>query len=65
MQISALSQLRTAEVMADAGLDASVLDFAFFEFSETFKENLDQIRRVEEQSDAYHLFFGDQDLMIM
>ena len=36
-----------------------------FHFSPVFYENIDQIRRVEELSDAYHLTFGDEDVMVM
>ena len=65
MQISILGQLRTAQLLARAGLDARVVDFAFFHFSPVFYENIEQIRRVEQLSDAYHLKFGDDDVMVM
>lgn len=65
MQISILGQLRTAALLAEAGLEAKVVDFAFFHFSTTFYENLEQIRRVEQLSDAYHLTFGEDDVMVM
>ena len=65
MQISILSQLRTAALLAEAGLEAQVVDFAFFHFSSVFYENIEQIHRVEEMSDAYHLTFGDDDVMVM
>lgn len=65
MQISILSQLRTAELLAEAGLRATVLDFSFFYFSSVFYENIEQIQRVEQLSDAYHLKLGESDVMIM
>ena len=65
MQISVLSQLRTAELLEAAGFDCRVVDFSFFHFSELFFRNLEQIRRVEELSDAYHLSFGRDQVMVM
>lgn len=65
MQISILGQLRTAQLLARAGLEARVADFAFFHFSPVFYENIEQIRRVEQLSDAYHLNFGGDDVMVM
>jgi hypothetical protein len=65
MQISILGQLRTAQLMEQAGLGARVIDFTFFHFSPVFYENIDQIRRVERLSDAYHLSFGEDDVMVM
>lgn len=65
MQISILGQLRTAELLQKVGLDARVIDYAFFHFSPVFYENIDQIRRVEELSDAYHLQLGQDDVMVM
>ena len=64
MQLSILSQQRTAELLDEAGYDARVVDFAFFEFSETFSERQQQIERVEKLSDAYHLKLGDDDVMV-
>jgi len=65
MQISILSRLRTSELMNEAGLECRVVDFSFFNFTEVFRENLEQIHRVEELSDAYHLGFRDDDMMVM
>jgi hypothetical protein len=65
MQISILGQFRTAELLAEVGLEAKVVDFSFFNFSPTFYENMEQIRRVEQLSDAYHLTFGENDVMVM
>jgi S-methylmethionine-dependent homocysteine/selenocysteine methylase/SAM-dependent methyltransferase len=65
MQISILGQLRTAELLDRAGFEGRVIDFAFFQFSPVFYENIEQIKRVEQRSDAYHLQFGEEDVMVM
>ncbi len=65
MQISILSQLHTAALLEEAGLDSRVIDFGFFHFSPIFYENIEQIRRVEQLSDAYHLIFGEDEVMVM
>ena len=41
-----------------------MVDFAFFEFSDLFKSKSEQIARVEEHSDAYHLTFGETEVMV-
>ncbi|MCZ6680582.1 MAG: homocysteine S-methyltransferase family protein [Candidatus Poribacteria bacterium] len=65
MQISALGQLRTAELLNKAGFDAKVIDFSFFHFSPVTYQHIDQIRHVEELSDAFHLTFGEEEVMVM
>ena len=40
------------------------VDFAFFDFHQLFKERKSQIERVEDLSDAYHLQFRDEDVMV-
>ncbi len=65
MQLSILSQLRTTELLNKAGLDSRVIDFAFFHFSPVFFENVDQIRHVEQLSDAYHLAFAEENVVVM
>ncbi len=65
MQISILGQLRTVAQLEEVGLQSRVLDFAFFHFSPVFYENIDQIGRVEQLSDAYHLKLGEDDIMVM
>ena len=42
-----------------------MVDYNFFEFSGPFIEQLEQIRCVERQSDAYHFTFADTDVMVM
>ncbi len=65
MQISLLSQGRTAELLRDRGLDSKVLDYAFLPFTPTFDHHLEQIQRVEQLSDAYHLSFGEENVLVM
>jgi len=65
MQVSILGQARTAELLKEAGLKARVVDYSFFHFSSVFYENMEQIRRVEQLSDAYHLKFGEDAVMVM
>jgi hypothetical protein len=40
------------------------VDFGFFEFSGLFAERNEQIKRVEERSDAYHFTLGRSDVMV-
>jgi S-methylmethionine-dependent homocysteine/selenocysteine methylase/SAM-dependent methyltransferase len=63
MQLSILGQLRTAELLEANGLEAKVVDIGFFEMSDLFLENREQIARVEQLSDAWHLELGDSDVM--
>jgi S-methylmethionine-dependent homocysteine/selenocysteine methylase/SAM-dependent methyltransferase len=64
MQLSILGQERTAELLAAGGFQARVVDFEFFAFHSLFEQRKDQIDRVEELSDAYHLRFRDEDVMV-
>ena len=64
MQLSILSQTRTADMLAEHGFASRVVDFAFFDFHELFQQRSRQIERVEELSDAYHLRFKDEDVMV-
>ena len=63
MQLSILGQLRTAELLEANGLEAKVVDIGFFPMSDLFLENGEQIARVEQLSDAWHLELGDSDVM--
>lgn len=64
MQTSLLSQARTERLLAETGMKAKAVDFGFFHFTPVFYENVEQIRRVEQLSDAYHLELdGDQILV--
>jgi homocysteine S-methyltransferase len=64
LQLSIIGQQRTIELLERFGYRSRVVDFGFFEFHELFAEKSDQIRRVEELSDAYHLQLGDRDVMV-
>jgi S-methylmethionine-dependent homocysteine/selenocysteine methylase/SAM-dependent methyltransferase len=64
MQLSVIGRRRTAELLDGLGYQARVVDFSFFEFSELFNSKREQIARVEEHSDAYHLRFGSTDVMV-
>ncbi len=64
MQLSIIGQRRTAELLDRLGYRARVVDFSFFQFSDLFSTKREQIARVEEQSDAYHLRFGAADVMV-
>ena len=64
MQLSIIGERLTAEHLDELGYQSRVVDFAFFEFHEIFRDKTDQISRVEEQSDAYHLTLGDRDVMV-
>jgi S-methylmethionine-dependent homocysteine/selenocysteine methylase/SAM-dependent methyltransferase len=65
MQLSILGQARTAEQLEQAGFSSRVVDFSFFPFSPIFQENQEQIRRVEQLSDAYHLTFAEENVLVM
>jgi SAM-dependent methyltransferase len=64
MQLSILGQERTVELLAEGGFQSRVVDFEFFAFHSLFEQRKDQIDRVEELSDAYHLRFRDEDVMV-
>ena len=65
MQISLLSQVRTADLLQERNLDSKVIDFTFLPFTPAFDRHLDQIQRVEQLSDAYHLTFGEENVLVM
>ena len=64
VQLSILSQARTEELLAAAGLTAIVVDYNLFHFTEAFKPSAAQIERVEELSDAYHLSLSEHDVVV-
>ncbi|MDC0934798.1 homocysteine S-methyltransferase family protein [Pirellulales bacterium] len=65
MQISLLSQVQTAQILHQAGLEARVIDFNLHNFGPVFLENMKQIERVEDCSDAHHFQFRDEHVMAM
>ena len=66
MQLSILSQLRTAELAARGGIErARASTTASSRWTPIFQEHREQIERVERLSDAYHLELGGQDVMVV
>jgi S-methylmethionine-dependent homocysteine/selenocysteine methylase/SAM-dependent methyltransferase len=64
MQLSIVGPAETTRLLAGNGFEARVVDFSFFPFGSAFEPNMQQIARVEESSDAYHLRFGSEDVMV-
>lgn len=62
--LSILSQSYTTELLRRSGLDVRVADFTLFDFGEHFEREREQVSRVEELSDAYHVPLGGRDLMV-
>ena len=64
MQLSIIGQAATERLLASAGLEARVVEFSFFPFGQLFEQSREQIERVEQLSDAYHVAVGDEDVMV-
>jgi release factor glutamine methyltransferase len=64
MQLSILGQQRTETLLQQHGMTARVVEFSPFPFTPLFAQRNAQIHRVEQLSDAYHLRFGDEDVMV-
>jgi hypothetical protein len=64
LQLSIIGERRTTQLLDSLGYQSRVVDFGFFEFSDLFHERSEQIERVEELSDAYHLRLGDTDVVV-
>lgn len=64
VQLSILSQRRTAELLGEAGLEVQVVDYEIVPFAPEHHHHSAQIARVEALSDAYHLHVGDRDLLV-
>ncbi len=64
MQLSLVGQAATERLLASSGLQARVVDFSFFPFSPLFEQHREQIERVEQLSDAYHVGLGDEDVVV-
>ena len=64
VQLSILSRRRTAELLAAAGLEVRVVEYAVFPFPPELEDHRAQIGRVEELSDASHPRAGDHDLLV-
>ena len=65
MQISLLGQAQTDQLLRTAGLESRVIDFNLYNLGPLFLENIEQIGRVEQSSDAYHFTLQDQHVMVM
>lgn len=65
MQVSILGQYRTAALLEQRGFKSRLIDFNLYDFNPVFEENLEQILRVEELSDAFHFKFGDHHTLVM
>jgi S-methylmethionine-dependent homocysteine/selenocysteine methylase/SAM-dependent methyltransferase len=63
MQLSIIGERRTTQLLERLGFQARVVDFGLFEFTDLFSDAHEQIARVEELSDAYHLKLGALDVM--
>ena len=64
LQISLLSQERTAELVRRRGLRARVVDFAFLPITDSFRQSAEQVARVERMSDAHHLEVCGDDVLV-
>ena len=64
MQLSIVGQLATERLLAAAGFESRVVDFSFFPFGPLFVRSKEQIARVEQLSDAYHIEVGGEDVMV-
>jgi S-methylmethionine-dependent homocysteine/selenocysteine methylase len=64
MQLSIVGEAETARLLAENRLRGRIVDFSFFPFGSHFGANNQQIERVEQLSDAYHLRVKDEDVMV-
>ena len=64
VQLSILSQRRTAELLAAAGLEVRVVEYDIYPFPPELDEHRAQIGRVEQLSDAAHPRAGERDLLV-
>ena len=64
LQISLLSQERTAALVHRCGLQARVVDFAFLPITDNFRRSAEQVARVERMSDAHHLAVCGDDVLV-
>lgn len=63
VQLSILSQRRTAELLAAAGMEVRVVEYGVFPFPVELQKHRAQVSRVERLSDASHIRAGDGDLL--
>jgi S-methylmethionine-dependent homocysteine/selenocysteine methylase/SAM-dependent methyltransferase len=63
-QLSIIGARATIENLERAGYDSRVVDFTFVGFDELHQDRSEQIDRVEQRSDAYHIELGERDAMV-
>jgi hypothetical protein len=63
LQLSIIGERRTTQLLDRLGYQARVVDFGLFEFTQLFNDAREQIARVEELSEEYHLKLGGTDVM--
>jgi S-methylmethionine-dependent homocysteine/selenocysteine methylase len=64
LQLSILSQRRTAELLTAAGMEGRVVEYGVFPFPAELEKHRVQVERVERLSDASHIRAGDRDLLV-
>src|SRR3954454_20400787 len=64
MQLSILSQQRTAELLDAAGFRADVVDWVMYGLPADQAPAPEQLARVEDLSDAFHLRVGERDVLV-
>lgn len=64
VHLSIIGQRHTARQLEALGFACQVVDFALLPSDELSKESRDQIERVEDLSDAYHLHLGGTDVTV-
>ncbi|MBV9474323.1 MAG: hypothetical protein JO206_15265, partial [Solirubrobacterales bacterium] len=64
LQLSIAGERRTAQLLERLGYQSRVVDFGFVELGQMFAERSEQIERVEQLSDAYHLPMGAAEVMV-
>jgi S-methylmethionine-dependent homocysteine/selenocysteine methylase/SAM-dependent methyltransferase len=64
MQLSIVGQTQTTRLLAEGGLQSRVVDVGFLPFTALFARNREQIERVEQLSDAYHLRIAGDDVIV-
>jgi hypothetical protein len=64
VQLSILSQRRTANLLALAGMEVRVVEYGIFPFTAELEKQSEQVASVERLSDAGHIRAGDRDLLV-
>src|SRR4029079_9779411 len=64
MQLSILSQHRTSELLDAAGFRAEAVDWVMYGVPSDQAPAREQIERVEDLSDAFHLRVGERDVLV-